>query len=305
MSETPVFRSAFLAPRYWQQWLIFGLLWLMAQVPYRIAMPMARALGRMIMHLAVGRRRIAEINLELCFPGQNPDTRSELLRAHFESLGMGVYETAICWFGGNRQVPRLPLQIFGREHLERAIAQGKGVLLVAGHFTDLEIGGTLLIGEYEISAVYRPHDDPVFDGLMARVRNQYGRAISRDDTRGIIRALRRGLPIWYAPDQNYKGTHTVFAPFFGVAAATNAATARLAGISKAPVVPFSQSRMPGDRGYRLHFDPPLQDFPGGEPAQDAARVNQVIECLIRRRPADYLWVHRRFKTRPSGEPSLY
>jgi len=305
MTDASIFRAKFLAPRYWRRWLTFALLWSVGRVPYRIAMPGARRLGRLAMHLAGSRRRIAEINLALCFPGQDADTRRALIEHHFESLGMGAYEIARCWSLGDRALDGLALEIAGREHLDQALACGKGVLLLAGHFTHLEAGGMMLKRHFEFAAVYRPHDDPLFEAFMGRVRGQHGRAIPRDETRDIIRALRDGLPLWYAPDQHYKGKHGVFAPFFGVPAATNSATGRLAQISRAPVVPFTQSRLPDDRGYRLRFHPPLADFPSRDPERDTARVNGVIEILVRRRPADYLWVHRRFKTRPPGEPALY
>lgn len=298
-------RREFLRPRYWSRWLLFGVMALIARLPYRPAMALGRLLGRIGFRVGGFRRRTATTNLELCFPELDPDTREQWLRAHYESLGMAAIETALLWMGDRNRIKRLLGEVQGMGHLRSALQQGRGAILLAGHFTHLEMGGALLAGMLPLAAVYRPHKDPLFEAVMARSRHRYGRALRRDDARGMFRALRDGLPMWYAPDQNYKGAHGTFAPFFGIPAATNAAAGRIARISRAPVLPFTQQRLPDGGGYRLIIGAPLENFPLGDPHTDAARVNLEIEKLVRQQPQDYLWVHRRFKSRPPGEPRIY
>lgn len=308
MNNDMPLRAAYFAPRYWGSWLLFALMATLARLSYPRAMALGRWLGRRMLLLARSRRRVAEINLQLCFPDLDLPARARLLRAHFESLGMAALETALCWWSPPQRLRALLCEIEGEAYLEQALSQGRGALVLSAHFTHLEIGSTLLGLYRPTMAVYRPHKNPLFNRVMHRARARHahhGGAIPRDDTRGMLRALKRNLPLWYAPDQNYGGRHKVFAPFFGVTAATNAATGRLAQISGAPVVPFYQQRLPDDRGYRLVFLPPLTDFPSSDPVADTVRVNAVLETMVRVQPADYLWIHRRFRTRPAGEHNPY
>jgi len=251
------------------------------------------------------RRHIAQVNLALCFPHWSDDQRQRVLEQHFESLGMAAVETALCWWAPERKLRALIREIEGEHHLEQALERGRGALLLSAHFTHLEIGSTLLALHRPIGAVYRPHQDPIFGHAMRRSRERHGAAIPREDTRAMLRLLRRNQPLWYAPDQNYNGPHRVFAPFFGVPAATNAATSGLAKISRAPVIPFYQERLPEGAGYRLVFLPALNDFPSDDVLADATRINRALEELVQRQVADYLWVHRRFKTRPEGAADVY
>lgn len=303
--DSPILQARFLHPRYWLKWLLFGAMILLAALPYRLSMGIGRLMGRLLMRLSSDRRHIAQVNLQLCFPGWPAEKRQRVLRQHFESLGMALVETSWCWWARARRRNRLLKEVRGEEHLEAALSQGRGALLLAGHFTHLEMGSTLLAGHRPTAAVYRPHKDALFEAVMARARRGHGMAVRRDDIRGIVRALRGNLPLWYAPDQDYRGSHTEFVPFFGVEAATNAATGKLARMSGAPVLPFYQERLADGSGYRLVFMPALENFPGGDSGGDAQRVNEAIEMLVLKQPADYLWVHRRFKTTPSGKNPLY
>lgn len=308
MNDAMPLPAAYFAPRYWGSWLLFALMASIARLSYPRAMALGRWLGRRLLPLARRRRRIAEINLQLCFPDHTPAARAQLLHTHFESLGMAAMETALCWWSPPQRLRGLLCAIEGEDYLEQALNQGRGVLLLSAHFTTLEIGTTLLGMHRPTVAVYRPHKNPLFNHVMHRARARHahqGGAIPRKDTRGMLRALKRNLPLWYAPDQNYGGSHKVFAPFFGVIAATNGATGRLAQISGAPVVPFYQQRLPDDRGYRLVFLPPLDNFPSADPVADTARVNAILETMVRTQPADYLWIHQRFRTRPEGESNPY
>jgi KDO2-lipid IV(A) lauroyltransferase len=276
----------------------------LAALPFSLAMRVGAALGWVAYFLATERRYIADVNLAYCFPELSRAERDRQNRIHFAGVGMAVVETAHGWWGSAESLRSLIGEVQGEDYLESALAGGRGAILLAGHFTHLEMGAVLLAVRRPLAAVYRPHDDPRFESHMGGGRSGRGRAVRSDDTRGIVRALRDALPLWYAPDQNHKGDFMAFAPFFGILAASNSASGRLASISKAPMLPYWQERLPGYR-YRLCFGPPLEDFPTGDAEADTARVNQVIESMVRRQPGDYLWLHARFKTRPKSWPGRY
>jgi len=300
-----LFRREFLIPRYWPAWALLGLMWIVSRLPFRLTMQIGRLGGRLGLRLAPYRHHIVATNLELCFPRETPATRARWLRQQFESLGMAAVETSLIWTGRQAKVGRLLRETQGMEHLNRALAKGHGVILLAGHFTDLEMGAVLTHRLHPGAAVYRPDKNPFLEAVMSRSRARYGGAVRREDARAMLRALRQNKILWYAPDQNYEGAHSTFSPFFGVPAATNAAAGRIASLSKAPVLPFTQQRLPKDKGYRLVFLPPAEGLATGDAVADARRLNEIIENLVRMRPAEYLWAHRRFKSRPEGSPSLY
>ncbi len=295
----------FLSPRYLPTWLALVTMWLLAQLPFRIQMLIGALLGNTMRYLAPRRRQIAETNLKLCFPDLGEAERKALLKAHFRSLGIGSVETAMSWWTPETRLKRR-VRIEGLENLTRALEQGKGVILMSGHFTSLEIGGRLLAMFAPFHVLYRKHKNPLFESTMKQARERhFDKAIPRDDMRGMIRSLKDNMPVWYAPDQDYGREKSVFAPFFGIPAATITATSRLAKSSGAAVVPFFQRRLPDGSGYALRLYPALEGFPSDDLQEDARRVNQIIEEQIRSMPEQYLWVHRRFKTRPEGAPALY
>ena len=301
----PEFKAAFLHPRYWLLWLGLGLLWLLAQLPYALLMRLGRGLGAVMYRFAGSRRKIAARNLELCFPELSAEERAQLLRENFASTGMTFFEMAISWWWPAARLRRLG-RIEGLEHIRQAEADGQGVLLMAMHFTTLEMGGGLLGMQQDMYGMYRPHKNPLFDYVQRRGREQrlIG-VIERDDVRGMLKLLRAGGVIWYAPDQDYGAQRSIFVPLFGVSAATVTATSKFARLGKARVIPFTQERLADGSGYRLTVHPPLADFPGESEEADCLRVNQWIEAAIRQHPEQYLWAHRRFKTRPPGEAKLY
>lgn len=301
----PVFQAAFLHPRYWLLWLGLGLLWLLAQLPYPLLMRLGRGLGAVMYRCAGSRRKIAARNLELCFPELPASEREQLLRENFASTGMTFFEMAISWWWPAARLRKLG-QIEGLEHIRQAEAEGQGVLLMAMHFTTLEMGGGLLGMQQDMYGMYRPHKNPLFDYVQrcGRERRLLG-VIERDDVRGMLKLLRAGGVIWYAPDQDYGAQRSIFVPLFGVPAATVTATSKFARLGKARVIPFTQERLADGSGYRLTVHPPLADFPGESEEADCLRVNQWIETAIRQHPEQYLWAHRRFKTRPPGEAKLY
>lgn len=303
--DRPAFRIYFLHPRFWPLWLGMGLLWLVVQLPYRWLLVLGRGLGGLMYHLAGSRRRIAARNLELCFPELSVGERQRLLRENFASTGMTFFEMAISWWWPVERLKRLGT-VEGLEHLRQAEADGQGVILMALHFTTLEMGGALLCMQQDMYGMYRAHKNPLFDFIQRHGREQrlLG-AIERDDVRGMLKVLRAGGVVWYAPDQDYGAQRSLFVPLFGVQAATVTATSKFARLGRARVVPFTQTRLADGSGYKVTVHPALADFPGESEEADCLRINQWIEQAIRQQPEQYLWAHRRFKTRPAGEPKLY
>lgn len=305
--DRPSFRASFLHPRFWPLWIGLGLLWLVSQLPYRVLLLLGRLLGVLMYRVAGSRRRIAAKNLELCFPEKAPAERERLLRENFASTGIAFFEMAMSWWWPRARLARLA-HVEGLEHLKQAQAEGQGVILMSLHFTTLEIGAALLGQRHTIDGMYREHKNPVFDFIQRRGRERHNpdaTAIEREDVRAMLKVLRAGRAIWYAPDQDYGAKQSLFVPLFGIPAATVTATTKFARLGKARVVPFTQTRLADGSGYRLVVHPPLADFPGESEEADCLRINQWIETVLREQPEQYLWAHRRFKTRPPGEPKLY
>jgi len=295
----------FLHPRFWLIWIFYSLLRLISYLPYRIQMGLGRLLGRMLLHPSSKRRKIAEINLRLCFSDWSEEKRQEILKKHFESLGMCLFEFGITWWWPDDRFRPLA-QIEGLENLQAALGKNKGVILLAGHFTTLEIISRVLKLHADFHPMYRKNNNPLIDHIITtgRVRHT-GKAIPHDDLRSLIRSLRSNMPVLYIPDQNFGRKHSIFVPFFGIQTATVPATSRLAAIDNTPVLPIIQQRLPENQGYRLVIEKELENFPTEDQEQDTTRINQILEQQVRNNPVDYLWVHRRFKTRPEGEKSFY
>ncbi|WP_434677579.1 lipid A biosynthesis lauroyl acyltransferase [Pseudomonas sp. R1-18] len=305
--DRPRFQARFLHPRFWLLWLGLGLLWLIVQLPFRVLLVLGAGLGRVMYWLAADRKYIASRNLELCFPELTEAQRTRLLKENFASTGIAFFEMAMSWWWSRQRLAKLA-RIEGLEHLQDAQAKGEGVILMAIHFTTLEIGAALLGQQHTIDGMYREHRNPLFDFVQRRGRERHNfdsLAVEREDVRGMLKLLRAGRAIWYAPDQDYGAKQSIFVPLFGIPAATVTATSKFARLGRARVVPFTQQRLADGSGYRLVIHPPLEDFPGESDEVDCLRINQWVERAITECPAQYLWAHRRFKSRPPGEPRLY
>lgn len=291
--------------RYWPTWAGLAVLWCLSQLPYRWQLSIGRVIGRVFERLAGRRRAIADTNLALCFPALSDSERQRLVHELFISMGISVMEMALGWWAPARRLAPLA-HVEGLQHLHAALACNKGVILLSAHFTTLEIGGRLLARHAPFHVLYREHKNAAFDHVMksARIRH-FNKAIPRGDLRGLLGSLRDNVPVWYAPDQDYGREQSIFVPFFGIPAATITATSRLARISGARVVPFFQTRLADGQGYRLTLYPALANFPGASVEEDTRRINELIEARIREQPGQYLWAHRRFKTRPEGESDVY
>ncbi|EIK97949.1 lipid A biosynthesis lauroyl acyltransferase [Pseudomonas sp. M47T1] len=305
--DRPRFNRTFLHPRFWPLLLGLGLLWLVVQLPYRALLVIGRVLGLGMYRIAGERRRIAARNLELCFPELPLVERTRLLKENFVSTGIAFFEMAMSWWWPKARLARLA-HIEGLEHLQAAQQAGEGAILMALHFTTLEIGAALLGQRHTIDGMYREHGNPLFDFVQRQGRERHNLdslAVEREDVRGMLKLLRKGRAIWYAPDQDYGAKQGIFVPLFGIPAATVTATTKFARLGKARVIPFTQQRLADGSGYRLVVHPPLQGFPGESEEADCLRINQWVEASIRECPEQYLWAHRRFKSRPAGSPKLY
>ena len=297
--------ASLFSPRHRPSWIGLGVVHLIAKLPYRALIALGRGLGVLTASLPGARRRVAQRNLAVCFPDMPDADRVQLLQRNLADLGLMLVEFAFAWFGSDRAIARVPCRIEGLEHLERCRAQGRGVLLVGAHFSHLELCARLVSQRIRIAGMYRVMDDPVFERAVLRARLGYAEAMfTKDELRASVKYLRRGGTLWYAPDQDMRGKDTVFAPFFGVNASTLTATHHLTRLSGAAVIPFFHKRE-SHGGYAIRLEAPLADFPSADVTADTARVNACIERMVHEAPAQYLWVHKRFKTRPPGEPSPY
>lgn len=304
-TDEPFQAKDYLHPRHWLTWLGLGILWALSRLPFSLQMQMGSLLGKAMYHLASRRRHITRRNIALCFPERDNEAQQTLVRQTFHSAGISLMETGLAWWGKEKVLAKR-VQIEGLEHLQHATAQGKGVLLLGAHFTSLEISGRLLAQFHPCAAMYRKHDNPLFEAVIKHSRETHlDKIISRRDMRGMVRALKAGTVVWYATDQDFGPRNSVFAPFFGIQTASLVMTSKLARLSGAPVVPFFSQRLDDDSGYKLILLPALSDFPSGDDTTDAARINAIIEQQVRVAPDQYLWLHRRFKTRPDDEPGLY
>ncbi len=302
----PDFSRSLLTPGQWPAWLGVGIIRLIASLPYPLLMWLGRRLGALVVRFPSARRHVAEVNIALCFPELDAAAQKALVDAHLRDIGLMMVEFALGWMGSDRAVAALPLRVEGLEHLEAARAQGRGVLLVGGHFSHLELCARLVSQRIRIAGMYRRMDSAAFEWAVLRARLRYADAMfEKDDIRGTVKYLRAGGTLWYAPDQDMRSKDSVFVPFFGVPAATITATHHLARMSNALVIPFFHRRLPGDGGYVLRLGAPLDGVPGPDVTEDTARVNAGIEQMVREAPEQYLWVHKRFKTRPEGLPPVY
>ncbi|MEO8778235.1 MAG: LpxL/LpxP family Kdo(2)-lipid IV(A) lauroyl/palmitoleoyl acyltransferase [Rhodanobacter sp.] len=302
----PDFTPSLLAPRHWPAWLGVAAIWLIAHLPQAVLPWLGRRFGALVLKIPSARQHVAAANIKLCFPELDTTQQAALVTANLRDIGSMMVEFALGWMGSDRRMTALPTRIEGLEHLEAARAQGNGVLLVGGHFSHLELCARLVSQRIRIAGMYRRMDSTVFEWVVLRARLHYAAAMfDKDDIRGTVKYLRSGGTLWYAPDQDMRSKDTVFVPFFGVPAATITATHHLARMSGAVVIPFFHQRLPGRQGYALRLAAPLENFPSRDVLEDTARVNACIEEMVRAAPEQYLWVHKRFKTRPPGLPAVY
>ncbi len=291
--------------RFWGTWCLIACGWLTARLPLNLLFPLGKHLGRLAFRLNNRRRSITETNLGLCFPELGRREVEGLAEQVFEAVMLGVLEICIAWLNPARDL-RHRFNVEGIERFRAAMGKSRGLVLLGGHFAVMDIIARTLSGLGQIDVMYRRNRNPVWEWLQVRGRKHYfGAVIERKNMRGALRALRSGHAVWYAADQDYGPKHSVFAPFFGVQTATITAGSRLASFNQAPMLMLVQHRDYATRSWTLRFEPVPSGFPSKDDGNDAACINQLIEAAVRKHPDQYLWLHRRFKTRPPGEPSFY
>lgn len=300
------FQWSFLLPQYWGIWMGIIFLMILAILPWAIQHRLATFLGHIAFNKLKSRRHTTLRNLEVCFP----EWTAEQLQAHaqqvFVDQMLGIFETLNAWYCPQWFKDRVSIE--GLEHLHQAQADGKGVLLLGTHSTLLDAGGYLCAQYFELGVVYRPQNNPLLDMLIYRCRATiYDHQIDHDDMRRLIRDLKNGHAIWYSPDQDYGLKQGIMAPFFDVPAATVTAHRRLLKMSKSVAVPlyFYRDGDIKDPRYHVLLEPMVTSIPSDNELEDATLVNKIIENQLRIAPTQYMWFHRRFKTRPEGYDEIY
>jgi KDO2-lipid IV(A) lauroyltransferase len=278
---------------------------LVCLLPHGGALAIGRILGRIAERLAGSRRAIVRRNIELCFPDLTPGERDALATQHFEALGMSLIEMGLGRWASDRTHAKIA-RLEGLEHLEDALERGKGVILQSAHFTTLEISGRLLAMNCPpFDAVYRKNRSEFITELQRTGRERSAsETIEKRDIKSMVRRLRRGRPVWYAPDQSYDRKGSAVIPFFGVPAMHTTATSTLARLGDAVTLPYFPRRL-GDGSYVHTILPPLTDFPGDDPVEDTRKYVSVLEDHVRRCPEQYFWIHRKFKNLPQGYEDYY
>lgn len=282
-----------------------GFMWLLHFLPLRLLAAIGKVFGMALYWLGRERRRVARINLRLCFPGVADDEREKLVRRHFRAFGRSLLERSILWWSRAARIKRL-VRVEGWENIAPHL--GKPLILMVPHFVGLDVGWTRLTLEHQMASIYSKQKNPVFNQMLLRGRLRFGmpRLLSRQEgIRPIVKAVRDGLPLYYLPDMDYGPRDALFVPFFGVTAATITGLARLASMTGARVVPSIVRQLPGGHGYEVKFYPAWENYPGEDVEADTKRMNVFIEERVREMPEQYFWLHKRFKTRPAGEPGIY
>ncbi|MDM4766690.1 lipid A biosynthesis acyltransferase [Pelomonas sp. SE-A7] len=287
--------------------LLIGLLWLLHWLPLPLLVVLGRGLGRLLWWLAASRRRIALRNLELCFPELDEAARRALAREHFALMGRSFLERGLLWFASAERLQRL-MQIEG--DIALADRCGQPVMWLLPHFVGLEWAapGLLLNQRTPPVDVYQRQSNPVFDRQMLAGRGRFGNSVfvdRHDGIRPVLRFIKQGYGFVNAPDMDFGEKDSAFVPFFGVPACTLLAPGRMAASQGMLVQPLVITMLPGGRGFKVEACAPIPGYPSGDPLADAHTLHAWLEQRIRANPAQYLWVHKRFKTRPAGEPSLY
>ncbi len=295
-------------PPFWRHlpaWTVYALCWLLAHLPYRLLLSFGRGVGWLFRVLFKSRRVVIEKNIQSCFPELNAVEQQALMQQNYRETGMMVSQT-LRTFLNRSPHPFNNLKIAGKAHLESALAAKQGVLLVSGHFTALDVGGRAICEQFPVAGVYRPHKNPVQEYVVKKARLQYADAMfSRDQLKAMVKYLKSGGVLWYAPDQDYRRGQSIFADFFGTPASTITATHQLARISGCQVMFYAVQRISQAPYYELSISPPMTDFPSRDVQVDTQRINANIEQMVKQAPDQYLWLHKRFKTRPPGAERFY
>lgn len=296
----------FLAPRYWPTWIGLGLMRALSLLPLPLLALLGNGIGMLFYLLHAGRRRIVRRNITRCFPHLAPHEQARLIRAHYRAAGQAMLDEPVAWFSSAARLRRL-VRFRGREHYDAALATKRNIILLAPHFVGLDIGGIRLSMERPMVSVYRHPKNALLAHVMLRARGRFGGHLVEHNKpfTTLVRMVRNGLPLYYLPDQDAGRRNSEFAPFFGNPAATFSVLPRLADMTDAAVIACWTRQLPYGRGYEVSFRPPIENFYTGDALADTTRMNREIEECVKKAPAQYFWLHKRFKTQPEGKPDFY
>ena len=282
---------------------LYSLSWL----PYSLQLFLGKLVGRLLYKVMGSRRKVADRNIELCFPEMSAEERHKLVKTNFDNTGIAMFESGMAWWWPNWRVESM-VSVKGAEHVNDALAQGKGVLGLFVHALPMEMVGRIISQNWTYSGYYRPHNNALIEWVQYNGRSQgKNELIGKQDVKAFLRALAKGKFCIYLPDQDYGKKRSVFATLFAVKeAASTTGTQLFASHENAVTIPTIIKRLDNGKGYEVEFLPPLKDFPDTDPVTNAVKVNQWVEQSISANVEQYMWVHRRFKTRPDHAPeSLY
>lgn len=304
--KKPELQLKLFSPKHWPTWTGLLFLRLLSLLPYSWMKKISNILAYLFYNLAKKRKHIIETNIGLCFPDKTNEERRLLSRKAFASTVMALFEFSLSWWGRKKQLTQLH-NIEGLEHIEKALKKGKGVILVSSHFTTMEIAGACLCQHLDnLVLTYKRSNNALLEYFIQTQRlGKSAGLIKHKNLREILRSIKQGNVVWFAPDQDFGEKDSIFAPFMGIDTCTLLSTQRIAKLTGAPVIPFYGARLNDKSGYVLHLSPALEDFPTGDDLHDATVINRAIEQQIKQTPEQYLWAHRRFKTRPKGEKDFY
>lgn len=301
----------YLSPKYWGSWAYILLCHLIAFLPLQIQLKLGIFFGKW---LSTNKKlsHIAKTNITRCFPDLSEQESSRIINQCFVNQGIDLFETFTLWCRNGFKVFDTSIEIEGLSHMQDALKQDRGIILLASHFSNVDMGAMLMsyIGEksnsYRFSVTYRPQPNKLVDSFMTRGRKQYfKKVIPVDDIRQISRELKNGQIVWYAPDMNVAKKNAVFIPFLGVQASTTTAISRLARMTNSLVIPYFHHRSADRHHYHVKIYPPLENFPTSDVLADTKKANQLLEQTVSAEPEKYWWILRRFKTRPAGEKEFY
>ncbi|MEM7194999.1 MAG: lysophospholipid acyltransferase family protein [Pseudomonadota bacterium] len=287
-------------------WLLVLLLRLLSFLPLLVLHVIAIAIGFSLYLLAPSRRAIVRRNLSACFPSMSPEQiRAETI-GHFKYLCMGILTTGRGWWTSPDRLRKITRTV-GAEEFEQSVSEGQNLILLAPHFAALEYGGIYLSAHYPMVSMYQKNKNPLIDTLVKEHRSRFGiiQYGSKEPIKGMIKQIKKGKPFYYLPDQDPGRRKGVFAPFFGVQAATFPALGRISRMGDAKIIPVCTRILPWGKGFEIIFLPSISNYPAGSDSVDTARMNRSIEDLVDLTNCQYFWSHKRFKTRPEGEPEFY
>ena len=297
--------SQFLSPKYWATWFGLGVLRVFSYLPLWILSFFGNIIGVIFYLIVSSRRQIGYRNISACFPELDHKEWRRINRQHFQKAGQFVFTSGMNWWMSKDRFNRL-VEITGLEHYDKALAEGKRIILLAPHFVAMDVGGLALNQDRPMMSMYQYSKNTLMDEVTIRGRSRYGGLLveRKEPLRKLIKLIRQGNPFYYLPDQD-AGRKGIFVPFFHEQASTIPTLGKFAGMTDAVVIPCRNRIKPWGQGYEVILGEPLENFPQGDDIIDTSRMNRVIEQMIRQCPEQYFWAHKRFKTRPEGEPKFY